>query len=254
MRRRYRRFTAWKMIAVLGAAMSFLCLPAVLAAAGVDDVRTSPRSRAAVEARTPELVQALTEKGLELGDPVYLRLTKEPALLTAYVANAQGVYEPFRSWPVCAYSGRLGPKQAEGDMQAPEGFYSIGPSQMNPASTFHLSFDLGYPNALDRAMGRTGSYLMVHGNCVSVGCYAMTDAAIEEIWTLMQAALDDGQPAVPVHIYPFAMTAANLQRHAGDPNEPFWRSLAPAWAEFEETGKVPAVRVAGGEYQVLPVS
>ena len=242
------------MIAVLGAAMSFLCLPAVLAAAGVDDVRTSPRSRAAVDARTPELTHALAEKGLELGDPVYLRLTKEPAVLTAYVANEHGVYEPFRSWPVCAYSGTLGPKQAEGDKQAPEGFYSVGPSQMNPASAFHLSFDIGYPNALDRANGRTGSYLMVHGNCVSVGCYAMTDAAIEEIWTLMQAALDHGQAAVPVHIYPFPMTAANLQRHVGNPNLPFWRSLAPAWAEFEKTGEVPAVRVTGGEYQVLPVS
>ena len=252
--RRKRRFAYLKMTAVLGAAMAFLCLPAVLAVAGVDDVRTTPRSRAAVEARAPELGEALAAKGLELGDPVYLRITKEPAVLTAYVANEQGVYEAFRSWPVCSFSGDLGPKLAEGDMQAPEGFYSIAPGQMNPSSSFHLSFDLGYPNAYDRANGRTGSYLMVHGNCVSVGCYAMTDAAIEEIWTLMQAALNDGQPSVPVHIYPFAMTAANLQRHAGDANEPFWRSLAPAWVEFEETGRVPVVRVAGGKYQVDPVS
>ena len=252
--KRKRPLAAWKMTAVLGAAMAFLCLPAVLAVAGVDDVRTTPRSRAAVEARTPELTDALAAKGLALGNPVYLRLTKEPAVMTAYVANEKGVYEAFRSWPVCAYSGKLGPKQAEGDLQAPEGFYSVSPGQMNPASSFHLSFDLGYPNAFDRAKGRTGSFLMVHGNCVSVGCYAMTDGAMEEIWTLMQAALDHGQPAVPVHIYPFPMTAANLQRHAADANEPFWRSLAPAWTEFEETGQVPAVRVAGGEYQVLHVS
>jgi murein L,D-transpeptidase YafK len=252
--KRKSRFASLKMTAVLGAAMAFLCLPAVLAVAGVDDVRTTPRSRAAVEARAPELTDALAQKGLELGDPVYLRITKDPAVLTAYVANEDGVYEPFRSWPVCAFSGGLGPKQAEGDLQAPEGFYSISPSQMNPASTFHLSFDLGYPNAYDRAHGHTGSYLMVHGDCVSVGCFAMTDPAIEEIWTLMQAALDHGQSSVPVHIYPFPLTAANLQHHAGDANAPFWRTLAPAWAEFEKTGEVPAVRVAGGEYQVLPVS
>ena len=252
--RRKRPIAAWKLTAVLGAAMAFLCLPAVLAAAGVDDVRTTPRSRAAVEARTPELSAALAAQGLELGDPVYLRLTKEPAELTAYVANEDGVYEPFRTWPVCAHSGQLGPKQAEGDMQAPEGFYSVGANQMNPASDFHLSFDIGYPNAFDRANGRTGSYLMVHGSCVSVGCYAMTDEGIEEIWTLMQAALDHGQSSVPVHIYPFPMTAANLQRHAGDANEPFWRGLAPAWADFEATHRVPDVHVSNGTYVIRPVS
>ena len=252
--KRKRAFGAWKLIAVLGAAMTFLCLPAVLAVAGVDDVRETPRSRAAVEAHTPELSEALAGKGLRLGAPVYLRLTKEPAVLTAYVANEQGVYEPFRSWPVCAFSGNLGPKQAEGDMQAPEGFYSVAPGQMNAGSAYHLAFNLGYPNAFDRAHDRTGSYLMVHGDCVSIGCYAMTDAAIEEIWTLMQTAMDEGQTAVPVHIFPFPMTAANLQRHASDPNAAFWRSLAPAWAAFDETGHVPVVHVSGGMYEVEPAA
>ena len=236
------------MIAVLGAAMSFLCLPAVLAAAGVDDVPTTPRSRAAVEARTPELSEALAARGLELGDPVYLRITKDPAVLTAYVRDDDGVYETFRSWPVCAYSGKLGPKKSEGDLQAPEGFYAVAPGQMNPASSYHLSFDLGYPNAFDRAHGRTGSYLMVHGSCVSIGCYAMTDEAIEEIWTLVGAAMDQGEESVPVHIFPFPMTAANLQRHAGDPNAAFWRDLAPAWEAFDATGEVPDVAVRDGAY------
>jgi murein L,D-transpeptidase YafK len=252
--KRTRPFDAWKMIAVLGAAMTFLCLPAVLAVAGVDNVRDTPRSRAAVEARTPELSAALAEKGLRLGAPVYLRLTKEPAVLTAYVANEDGVYEPFRSWPVCSVSGKLGPKLAEGDLQAPEGFYSVAPSQMNPASSFHLAFNIGYPNAFDRDHERTGSYLMVHGSCVSVGCYAMTDEGIEEIWTLMQAAMDHGQSAVPVHIFPFPMTAANLQRHADDENAPFWRSLAPAWEAFDTTGHVPDIRVVDGAYEVHPVT
>lgn len=252
--KRKRPIDAWKVVAVFGAAMVFLCLPAVLAVAGVDDVRETPRSRAVVASHAAELSQALAEQGRHLGAPVYLRLTKEPAVLTAYVADAEGVYKSFRSWPVCAYSGKLGPKLAEGDMQAPEGFYSVAPGQMNASSDYHLAFNLGFPNAFDRAHDRTGSYLMVHGDCVSIGCYAMTDEAIDEIWTLMQAAMGEGQKSVPVHIFPFPMTAANLQRHAGDPNAAFWRSLAPAWADFEETGHVPEVRVVRGEYQISPVS
>jgi murein L,D-transpeptidase YafK len=252
--KRKRPVDAWKLVAVFSAAMAFLCLPAVLAVAGVDDVRETPRSRAVVEAHTEALSEALAEQGAHLGAPVYLRLTKDPAVLTAYVANEEGVYEPFRSWPVCAYSGKLGPKLTEGDMQAPEGFYSVAPGQMNAASDYHLAFNLGYPNAYDRAHDRTGSYLMVHGDCVSIGCYAMTDEAIEEIWTLMQAAMGEGQKSVPVHIYPFPMTAANLQRHAGDPNAAFWRSLAPAWGAFEKTGHVPVVQVSGGKYEISPAS
>jgi murein L,D-transpeptidase YafK len=252
--KRKRAIDAWKLAAVCGAAMAFLCLPAVLAVAGVDDVRETPRSRAVVEAHTPELSLALAASGLRLGAPVYLRLTKDPAVLTAYVADEEGVYVPFRSWPVCAYSGELGPKLAEGDMQAPEGFYAVAPGQMNAASDYHLAFNLGFPNAYDRAHDRTGSYLMVHGDCVSIGCYAMTDEAIDEIWTLMQAAMEEGQKSVPVHIFPFPMTAANLQRHAGDPNAGFWRALAPAWQAFEETGRVPLVHVADGEYEIAPAS
>ena len=125
---------------------------------------------------------------------------------------------------------------------------------MNASSDYHLAFNLGFPNTFDRAQGRTGSYLMVHGDCVSIGCYAMTDEAIEEIWTLMQSAMEEGQKSVPVHIYPFPMTAANLQRYAGNENAAFWRSLAPAWEAFETTGHVPAVRVSGGSYEVVPAS
>ena len=254
MKRRRPRKSGLRLTATLGAALAFLCLPGVLAIAGVNDVPSSTRSRAAVAETAPALQADLAAAGLELGAPVYLRLTKEPAVMTAYVRAPDGLYEPFRSWPVCAYSGKLGPKKSEGDLQAPEGFYAVAPGQMNPSSAFHLSFDLGYPNAFDRAQGRTGSYLMVHGDCVSVGCYAMTDEAIEEIWTLMQAALEHGEGTVPVHIFPFPMTAANLQRHAGDPNAAFWRSLAPAWEAFEETGHVPAVRVSDGDYEILPAS
>jgi murein L,D-transpeptidase YafK len=138
----------------------------------------------------------------------------------------------------------------EGDGQAPEGFYAVAPEAMNPASRYHLSFNLGFPNAYDRARGRTGSFLMVHGACVSVGCVAMTDAGIEEIWTLMQAAFDGGQASVPVHIFPFPMTPENLQQHAGSENAEFWQVLAPAWDAFETSRRVADVTVRRGDYVV----
>ncbi len=216
------------------------------------DMPSSKRSRAAVAAVKATLEADLEARSLKLGAPVYLVITKVPAELTAYVEGEDGRFVAYRTWPVCSASGTLGPKKKEGDAQAPEGFYRVTPGAMNPNSSYHLSFNLGYPNARDRALGYTGSALMVHGNCVSIGCYAMTDPVIEQIWTLMQSAFENGQSAVDVHIYPFEMTAANLQAQAGNPNGAFWRSLAPAWAHFEATETVPRVRQKNGVYSLVP--
>ena len=241
-----------KFLAFILAALAFLCLPALFAFAGADELPRTPRSDAAYAQNAPSLDDALRADGLALGQPVYLRITKQPAELTAYVADDAGTYHAFRTWPVCRVSGELGPKVREGDGQAPEGFYSVPPAAMNPASRYLLSFNLGFPNAHDRALGHTGSFLMVHGACVSVGCFAMKDGGIAEIWTLMQAAFEGGQGAVPVHIFPFPMTQENLQRHAGDAPAAFWQSLAPAWDAFEATGRVPQVSMQGGVYMVRP--
>jgi murein L,D-transpeptidase YafK len=232
------------------AVFAFLCLPALASFAEVQGLRTTARSNSAYEASRPRLEKDLQAMGLSLGAPVYLVIVKEKAELTAYIQSTDGTYKAFRTWPVCAASGSLGPKQKEGDGQAPEGFYVVRPGQMNPSSSYHLSFDLGYPNARDRALGYTGKYLMVHGNCVSIGCYAMTDPVIEDIWTLMQAAYEGGQRAVPVHAYPFEMTAERLQFHAGNRHSAFWRSLAPAWESFARTGRVPLIRQSRGVYSV----
>ncbi len=229
--------------------LAFMGLPALIAAA---EVPTSQRASAAV-ARNTENMQALSAaRGLELGAPVYLRLTKRPAELTAYLQSGDGSYLPLKTWKICSFSGGLGPKKAEGDGKSPEGFYSVRPRQMNPASSFHLSFNLGFPNAYDRAQGYTGSFLMVHGDCVSIGCYAMTDQGIEEIWTVMQAAFDKGQSEIPVHIFPFAMPGGKLSEgwrshEAAD----FWDELAPAWAAFEDTARVPRTRVSGDAYEIV---
>lgn len=242
----------WKPLALFFAALIFLCLPGILALADAEALPTSSRSDAAVARTLPKLNADLKRSGFAVGAPVYLRINKSESTLSAYIERGNGTYMHFRTWPVCAASGELGPKMKQGDRQAPEGFYMINPSQMNPASSYHLSFNLGYPNAYDRARGYTGDYLMVHGDCVSIGCYAMTDDGIEEIWTLMQSAFEAGQVSIPVHIFPFEMTAANLQAHAGNQHSAFWRELAPAWAYFEETAKVPDMRFVEGGYRLTP--
>jgi murein L,D-transpeptidase YafK len=215
--------------------------PAVAAPLG-----ETARSRAAEARVASRLAGEMTAAGLRLGAPVFLRITKHPAELELWVEqSAGGAFAKFRTYPICAYSGAPGPKLRVGDGQAPEGFYAVGPGRMNPASAYHLSFDLGYPNAYDRSLGRTGSALMVHGNCVSIGCYAMGDAAIEEIWTAMAAAFRAGQPFVRVHAFPYRMDAPGVN----DPrNQVFWANLKQGWDRFAQTKRPPDVSVIGGRY------
>lgn len=154
----------------------------------------------------------------------------------------------FKGYPICAWSGNLGPKEKEGDGQSPEGFYFVPPDAMNPNSQFHLSFNLGFPNAYDRAHGRTGSFLMVHGDCVSIGCYAMTDKAIEEIYVLAEAAHTGGQSYFRVHIFPFRMTDENMSAHDASPWIDYWRNLKAGYDAFEDTRIPPNVRVENKNY------
>ena len=156
--------------------------------------------------------------------------------------------------PICRWSGRLGPKLAEGDHQAPEGFYTDDSMALNPASRWHRSFNLGFPNALDRAHGRTGTFLMVHGGCSSVGCYAMTDAVVEEIWNLVTAALKKGQPRFHVHVFPFRMTEENLRQREKAHWQPFWNDLKQGHDLFEETLQPPRISVCEGRYRAAPAS
>lgn len=224
-------------------------LAAMLLPAPVE-MPSSARSEAARARVEPGLRRDLQALGADWGAPVHLRIYKQESALDLHI-EVDGRFVLFRRYPVCTYSGRLGPKLAEGDRQAPEGFYEVRPRQLNPQSSYHLSFDLGYPNAFDRALGRTGSYLMVHGRCVSIGCYAMGDAAIEEIWHLVAAALAHGQPAVPVQASPFRFTAGWEARHRDSPWLDFWWQLAAGEAVFERTGRPPRVRVANGRYEIV---
>jgi murein L,D-transpeptidase YafK len=224
---------------------------APMEAAQAQPVPSTARSSGAEARVETRLRGELALQGLALGAPVFIRITKQPAELEVWLASAAGPYQRFRIYKICAFSGGLGPKKKEGDMQAPEGFYTVAPRQMNPASQFHLSFNLGYPNAFDRYHRRTGSALMVHGNCVSIGCYAMGDRAIEEIWTLMTAAFRNGQAQIPVHAFPFPLTIETmaLQRDAAFAD---WiAQLRPAWDAFERSKIPPRIAVRNGAYVVI---
>ncbi len=183
------------------------------------------------------------------GSAIFIRIFKAEAELEVWgKAPASDQFALLRSFPICAFSGALGPKLREGDRQSPEGFYRVRLGSLNPNSSYHLSFNLGYPNAYDRAHGRTGSYLMVHGNCVSIGCYAMTDGGIDEIYAMVETALNAGQDAVSVHIFPFRMSAANMATNSDSAWMAYWRNLKTGYDLFETTKKVPDVRVEGLDY------
>lgn len=197
----------------------------------------------------PQLERELTAKKLHLGAPVYLRIFKLPGELEVWLEEG-GRYQMFKSYSICSSSGFPGPKTREGDWQSPEGFYTVTAEQMNPLSSYHLSFDIGYPNEYDRLNNRSGGNIMVHGSCSSMGCFAMTDRRVEEIYALVHAALAAGQEAVAVHVFPFPLTAANLDKFRPSPWSAFWHNLKEGYDLFEETRQVPEVQVAGDRYLV----
>lgn len=204
----------------------------------------------ATEYKEPLLEAQLKLLNAKLGDRVFIRIFKEEQRLEMWV-KVEGEFKLLKAYPICAYSGELGPKLKEGDGQAPEGFYRVYKSSLNPNSRFHLSFNLGFPNEYDRSHGRTGSYLMVHGNCVSIGCYAMTDAKIEEIYGLVEAALKEGQGYVPVHIFPFEMSDEKLAAFTEHEWYDFWSNLQEGYDYFELEKRPPLVRAVNQRYEIL---
>lgn len=200
----------------------------------------------------PQLDAELSARGFKLGDAAFIRIFKETSELELWLRH-DAAGKPFRlycNYRIAFYSGTLGPKTKEGDYQAPEGFYSVGKSQLNPASRYHLAFNVGYPNEYDRAQKRTGSLIMVHGSDVSIGCFAMTDPLIEEIYLIVEAALDAGQRSVPVHVFPFRMTGERMAgaRMSNDEWLGFWENLKTGHDLFESQKLPPAVSVESGAY------
>ncbi|SIR01454.1 hypothetical protein [Bosea sp. TND4EK4] len=190
----------------------------------------------------------MSEKGMNKDQPVLIRSYKKESELEVWKRKADGRYALLKTFPMCRWSGQLGPKVREGDRMAPEGFYAITPAQMNPNSSYYVSFNMGYPNVYDRSLGRTGAHLMVHGACSSAGCYSMTDDQIGEIYALVREAQNAGQRAVQMQALPFRMTPENLAQHRLDPNIAFWKNLKQGSDYFEVTRDEPAVSVAGSRY------
>ncbi len=208
------------------------------------------REQDVIQRMTPRMSRELEAKGLTLGSPVFIRIFKETRELELWMLHpASGTYRHFKTWPVAAMSGQLGPKLTEGDCQVPEGFYHVGRSRMKPDSRYHLAFNIGYPNSYDRAHQRTGSFIMVHGSRFSAGCAAMTDPGIEEIYTVSSSALAKGQPYFRVHVFPFRMTADCLASTAASPWHSFWSNLKEGYDRFETQGTPPDVFVREKRYE-----
>ncbi len=195
-----------------------------------------------------KILSEMKTKGMTRSSPVMARIFKEEGKLEIWKQKTNGRYDIIASYDICKWSGKLGPKYTEGDRQAPEGFYTVRPAQMNPNSSYHLSFNIGYPNTYDRANGRTGSNLMVHGACSSQGCYSMTNEQIEEIYAFGRDAFQGGQTEFQVQAFPFRMTAANMARYRNDPNYPFWTMLKEGYDHFEIAKAPPKVDVCEKRY------
>jgi murein L,D-transpeptidase YafK len=199
---------------------------------------------------SPQTESLLAEKGMSEDSPILIRIFKAESELEVWKAKGDGHFYLFKTYPICSYSGGLGPKVEQGDRQAPEGFYLVSLDQMNPKSKYHLSFDVGFPNAYDRAYGRSGQNIMVHGDCTSAGCYAMTDGVIEEIFILAREALQGGQTAFQLQAYPFRMTAANMAAHKDDKWYDFWKNLKEGYDYFDISHLPPNIAVCDKRYIV----
>ena len=189
------------------------------------------------------------QAGFSPGDPVLIRIFKRESMLELWMRKDDR-FELFATYPICFWSGRLGPKEREGDRQAPEGFYAFSRDELRIGGRHPRSINIGFPNSLDRAFGRTGSYILLHGGCTSSGCFAMTDPVMDEIYALAAAALQHGQDRIQVQIFPFRLTEANLALHASNKWHGFWRNLKAGYDAFETTRMPPSISVCHNAYAV----
>jgi murein L,D-transpeptidase YafK len=219
-----------------------------IASINVAQAPSSKRAKDAIEKVNPKIQMELKEKTISYGAQVLIRIFKESKELEVWLKKGK-VFEHFKTYKICTYgSGGLGPKAKQGDGKAPEGFYRVSAKSLNPVSNFHLALNLGYPNEYDRAHKRTGSALMIHGDCVSIGCYAITDEGIEEIYSLVDAALRNGQPFIQIHIFPFHMTSPNMSDHSKSEWSPFWHNLKEGFNYFELKRVPPDIGVKNQRY------
>lgn len=195
-----------------------------------------------------DLLARMAEIGSSPAEPMVVRIYKQSSELEVWKRTRSGNYALLKTYEICKWSGALGPKIKEGDYQSPEGFYDVRPGHMNPKSAYWLSFNTGFPNKFDAALGRTGTNLMVHGDCKSVGCYAMTDDGIKEIYSLARESFNAGNRSFQLQLFPFRMTEANMMANASSPHAAFWANLKEGADAFETTKTPPAWDVCEKRY------
>jgi murein L,D-transpeptidase YafK len=227
---------------------AFVAIASAVALAGCYSENAVPVSASHVQPLSERMLAELESRNMAKGSPILVRIFKEESELEVWKIDGTGRFALLRTYPICRWSGDLGPKFQQGDRQAPEGFYTITPGLLNPNSSAYLAINTGFPNAYDQANGRTGQFLMIHGDCSSAGCYAMTDEQITEIYALAREAFFGGQKSFQVQAYPFRMTPLNMARHRNSPHMAFWRMLKRGYDHFELTRQEPKVDVCDRHY------
>ena len=194
------------------------------------------------------VISRMASLNIDRQAPLMIRIFKEEGTLEVWKADRSDRFQLVKSYKICAWSGKLGPKMKEGDRQAPEGFYPLFPHQLNPNSKYYLAINTGYPNQYDRANGHSGSHLMIHGACSSAGCYSMTDEQMLEIFAFARDSFRGGQKSVQLQAFPFRMTAENMARHRDNPHIEFWKMLKVGYDNFHVTKRPPEVAVCEKKY------
>jgi murein L,D-transpeptidase YafK len=209
-----------------------------------------PDSKLAADTRSriwPQMVKEIQSKGLIPGSPVFIRIFKEERNLEIWIKGDKE-YQLFKIYPICYFSGGLGTKTHVNDGKSPEGFYTIQARQLNPYSSYHLAINVGYPNPLEKIKGYTGTDIMIHGKCVSIGCYAMTDGLIDEIYTMVYKAMEAGQKTIAVHIFPFRLNADYLSSLTASAYYNLWSNMKQGYDIFEAKHIPPQVSVSNKQY------
>ncbi|WP_208867843.1 L,D-transpeptidase family protein [Mesorhizobium delmotii] len=225
--------------------MALIALSAVISGCVSTVLEVDNKSAQPIPAK---LVGEMSKRKMSPADPILVRIFKQESELEIWKRKRTGRYALLKTYPMCRWSGKLGPKKKDGDRQAPEGFYHVSASMLNPNSQYYLSFNLGYPNRLESALGYDGEALMVHGACSSSGCYALTDQGVAEIYAVAREALRGGQAAFQVQAFPFRMTAENMAKNRNDPNFSFWADLKRGYDIFEANKRQPKVSYCDGRY------
>ena len=211
------------------------------------------RVAAAYREKTFVLDSLFQNAGSKRGNKAFIRVFKTEKELELWVENTElSAYVLLKTYPICAASGELGRKLREGDRQVPEGCYEI--AQYNPESSYWLSLGLNYPNDADKKVAdpeNPGSDIFIHGHCASIGCMAMTDDCIKEIYLVALEARK--QANVSVYIFPFRMTETNLTSYAAlmPQNADFWQHLQSIYSFLEEKKQIPIVKIEDNGFYSL---